>query len=107
MNITNTRAIYFPYCLKQLEDKTWVLLNRNYKPLGTDSIVKYEDIPESFRIAKITPKQAQALSFESVSEAKGTIYLYDEGRTVPTGSKKNMDAYLKRLSVLITLKLKK
>jgi len=104
MSITNTLAIYFPYCLKQLEDKTWVVLNRNYKLLGSE---KHEEIQESFRIAKITPKQAQALSFESVSEANGTIYLYDEGRTVPTGSKENMDAYLKRLSVLMKLRLKK
>jgi len=104
MYITNTRAVYFPYCLEQLADKTWVVRNRQYKTLGTET---REDIPESFRIAKITPKQAQALSFESVSEAKGTIYLYDEGRTVPTGSKENMDAYLKRLSVLMKLRLKK
>ena len=61
MSMTNTRAIYFPYCLHQVEDKSWVILNRNYKALGsgTEENVMGGNVPATFRIAKITSLQAK------------------------------------------------
>ncbi|MCG5501575.1 hypothetical protein [Ectothiorhodospira lacustris] len=34
MAIENVRAVYFPYRIQKQEDGSWVLLNRNYKPVG-------------------------------------------------------------------------
>lgn len=106
MPINSTRAIYLPYCVQQLGDKTWVILNRNYKPLGsgTTDYVEYEDIPIAFRIAKITPAQAKKISYKGDADATEIIYLYDDG-CVPTYSKKDMAAYLPRLEALMKLKL--
>lgn len=106
MPISNTRAIYFPYCLQQLEDKSWVVLNRNYKPLGsgTQEYVTYNEVPASFRIAKITASQAAALAYDGVADDEGRIYLYQDA-CIPTSSDKEMAAYQKRLAVLMKLKL--
>jgi hypothetical protein len=108
MPVTNTRALYFPYCLQQLDDKSWIILNRNYKPLGsaTEEHVTYEDIDPKMRIAKIASAQARLLAYSGDADAEGRIYLYQDG-CIPTDSEKNMTAYLKRLSVLMKLKLKK
>src|SRR5687767_9964865 len=106
MSLLSPRHIFFPYCLDQLEDKTWVILNRNYKPVGS-SATKFVDYTEavdpSIRIAKITPTQARRISCR-VDEASGSrLYLYDDG-CIPTDSPANMAAYLQRLSALMSLK---
>ena len=31
-HITDFRAVYFPYCLEQKADGTWVVLNHYYQP---------------------------------------------------------------------------
>lgn len=111
MPIVNTRAIYFPYCLQELKDKSWVVLNRNYKPVGsgTTEFVEYEDvIQDRMRIARITPAQAKKISYKGEIDGTvtgdRTIYLYNDG-CIPTSSEKDMAAYLKRLAVLMKLKL--
>jgi len=45
MPIDNPRAIFLPYCIQRLEDGRYVVLNRNYKPLGfrTTEFLRYED----------------------------------------------------------------
>jgi len=103
--LLSARHTYFPYCLDQLPDKTWVVLNRNYKPLGvSDSVwADYESIPKAQRIAKISKSQAAKIDYSGEWEAGQRIYLYNDG-CVPTDSKKHMDAYLGRLAVLMTLK---
>lgn len=107
MPVTNTRAIYFPYCLQRLDDQTWVILDRNYKPLGSGAkeYVKYEDVPAAIRVRRILPSQARKLAHNSEVDDEGRIYLYDDG-CVPTQSERNMAQYLKRLSALMKLKLK-
>jgi hypothetical protein len=103
MSVLNTRAIYFPYCLHQLDDKSWIVLNRNYKPLGSGpaAFADFEDVDPEIRIAKITPNQARLLSFLGETNAEGRIYLYD-GDGIPNA--RGMAGYLKRLSVLMKLK---
>jgi hypothetical protein len=104
MLTTHARQIYFAYCVHQLADKSWVVLNRNHKLLGSDS-AEYESVPAPFRIAKITGTQAQKISYLGENDAEGKIYLYNDG-CIPSDSEKDMAAYLKRLSVLMNLELK-
>lgn len=103
--ITNTRALYFPYCIRQRKDGAWLILNRNYKPIGatTSDWVDYDAHPAEACIAKITPQQAQKISYGGPPEYGDTIYLYSDG-CVPTDSKKNMDSYLARLALVMKLK---
>ena len=56
MTIENVRAVYFPYCIEKQEDG-WVMLNRNYKPVGfnTGEFIKYEDYPDSIRLKGLGP----------------------------------------------------
>lgn len=105
--IKHTRALYFPYVLKQLADKSWIILDRNYKPLGSGimDFVTYEDhVKPQFRIKKITPAQAKKLSCSGDPHNEDSVYLYTDSCT-PTTSKKYMDEYLKRLAVLMKIKL--
>jgi len=105
MSVLNSRAIYFPYCLHQLDDKSWIVLNRNHKPLGSGpaAFANFEDIDPEIRIARITPNQARQLSSLGDAGGAGRIYLYNDG-CIPTDNRKNMAGYLKRLSVLMKLK---
>lgn len=99
------RVIYFPYCLRRQEDGSYVVLNRNYKPLGFDTgeYVDYKNYPIAVRFKGLTPKMAAKLSYDG-SEGLDSIYLYNDG-TVPTASAKNLTAYLNRLAQLAKLKL--
>jgi len=102
---TDFRAVYFPYCIQKQSDGSWVVLNRQYKPVGfnTDEYIKYEEFPVSAKLQGIGPAVAKKLSYSS--EASGDrIYLYNDG-CVPTDSKTKMDAYLKKLEILAKLDL--
>jgi hypothetical protein len=104
MPVTNIRAICLPYCLHQLNDKSWIVLNRNYKPTGseTDDYVPFEDVDPKMRIAKVTPNQARLLSYSGAADAEWRIYLYD-GDGIPNA--REMAEYLKRLAVLMKLRI--
>lgn len=99
------RISHFPYCVCRTKDGRYILLNRDYKPLGhmTSDHVVYETHPSTVAL-NITPAIAAKMSVSS-SEATQMIHLYDD-RTVPTASAANMKAYLTRLAVLIKLKHK-
>lgn len=62
-----------------------------------------EDLPADMCIKNITPTQAAKLSFKGECNASFRIYLYND-ECVPTFSKKDMDAYLARIAVLMKLK---
>jgi hypothetical protein len=98
------RAVHLPYCVDRQPDGRYVILNRNYKPLGfvVNEYVKYDEYPITHHI-RITPKKAAKISYKG-SEELGRIYLYNDG-CIPIRSKKNMDAYLERLAVLMSLKI--
>ena len=103
--ITDTRALYFPYCLQQRKDGHWIILNRNYKPVGspTDDWADYDAVPKESCIAKLTKVQIGKICHTGEPEYADTIYLYDEG-CVPTDGKKSMDSYLARVAVVMKLK---
>ena len=99
------RAIHLPYCIQRLEDGRYVVLNRNYKPVGftTSEHLNYEDFPVAVKFKGLTAKTAAKLSYKG-SEELDCIYLYNDG-TVPTASAANMTAYLNRLGLLAKLKI--
>ena len=101
---TDFRAVYFPYCIEK-RFGAWVVLNRQYKPVGfnTGDYVTYEDFPVSAELQGIGPAVAKKLSYDGNVEGD-RIYLYNDG-CVPTHSKGDMEAYLKKLGILARLKI--
>lgn len=99
------RTTHFPYCLNRLQDGRYIILNRNYKPLGvqTSEWVTYETEPTVISI-NLTPAKAKAISWEG-SENVDRVYLYNDG-CIPTDGAAHMSAYLKRLGVLMNIKRK-
>lgn len=106
MPLNDFRSVYLPYCLQQLADGSYVVLNREYKPLGyrTHEHIRYEDLPILAKIHGITPRIATRLSW-SGSEDIDRIMLYDDG-CIPTASAEHMTRYLKKIEILATLKFK-
>ncbi|MGA7124400.1 MAG: hypothetical protein WBY94_30135 [Polyangiaceae bacterium] len=99
------RAVHLPYCLQRLDDGRYVVLNRDYKPLGfrTREHITYENYPIAVKLAGLTKKLAAKLSCEG-SDELAKIFLYNDS-TVPTKDAKSMTAYLGRLAVLAKLKI--
>ncbi|WNC72726.1 hypothetical protein RGQ13_01725 [Thalassotalea psychrophila] len=102
MSIVNVRAVYFPYCIQKKEDGSWLMLNRNYRPVGfnTDDFLKYDELPVSIKLKGIGPATLKKLSYKG--EASDTVYLYNDG-CVPTSSETAMSSYLKKLEILLKL----
>ncbi|MCU7904466.1 MAG: hypothetical protein KZQ76_01190 [Candidatus Thiodiazotropha sp. (ex Epidulcina cf. delphinae)] len=100
------RYLFFPYCLLEQQDGSYAVVNRRYKPLGftTQDWVNYEDHPILITTEGLGPKTIKKLSYKGSTDSSA-IYLYGSGH-VPTSSKKNMDAYQKRLALLAKLKIK-
>jgi hypothetical protein len=97
------RAIYLPYCIQQQEDGSWLVLNRQYKPVGfnTDDHLKYEDFPVSTKFKGLGPAKLAKLSYTGKVEGN-RVYLYNDGSN-PLLSDSNMKAYLSRLETLAKL----
>jgi hypothetical protein len=98
------RAVFLPYCLKKQSDGSYVVLNRDYKPIGLKTMdhINYE----KYRV-KIPGLKARLAAVLSISKSVDVenIYLYDD-KTSPTQGKKNMTAYLDKLEILSKLKLR-
>ena len=105
MPLGDFRSIYLPYCIKKQDDGSYVVLNREYKPIGfnTNDFITYSEFPVSSKLTGIGPGTAKKLSHEG-SENTDTIFLYNDG-CIPTHSKENMDSYLKKISILAKLKV--
>lgn len=104
MGTLEFRWIFMPYCIQRLKDGRYIVLNRDYKPLGiqTREWVDYETQPSAAKI-EISKETAQRLSWEG-KDNLDTIFLYNDG-CVPTGTPTSMQAYLARLAILSTLKI--
>lgn len=102
---TDFRAVYFPYCIEKQSDGTWVVLNRQYKPVGfnTDDYIQYKDYPVSAKLRGIGPEFCKKLSYTGDNNGD-RIYLYNDGCN-PINSKADMAAYLKKLEILAKLGL--
>lgn len=104
MPLDDFRAVYFPYCIEKQDDGTYVVLNREYKPVGfnTRDWINYSDYPVGVRL-RLTPKRIDELSVDDNDDGSN-VYLYDDS-TNPIRSKKNMDAYLEKLRILAKLEI--
>jgi len=104
METQEVRYLFMPYCIQRLQDGRHIILNRNYKPLGTlnREFVDYDAHPSAAKI-KITKASARKISYEA-SDAIDRIYLYNDG-CVPTSGAAEMKAYLARLGALAKLKV--
>jgi hypothetical protein len=105
MPLGDVRSVVLPYVLQKKEDGRYIVLNREYKPVGfwTKARVDYEAHPIALKIPGLRASVARKLSWEG-DENVDTIYLYSDS-CVPTASAANMTAYLKRLAVLAKLKV--
>lgn len=105
MPLKDIRSTFLPYCVEQQSDGRYAVLNREYKPVGfwTRDFITYADHPTLVKIKGLTPQRAAKISHDG-SPNPALIFLYNDG-CVPTESAANMDAYLRRLSVLVQLKI--
>lgn len=105
MSLGDFRAVFLPYCLRKMEDGRYVVLNREYKPVGfcTETFVRYEEHPVLVHLPGLKKKVAAFLS-ESGEANLDEIFLYSD-RTNPLRSKANMAAYLAKLEVMAKLKV--
>jgi hypothetical protein len=105
MRITDFRAVYMPYCIEKQKDGRYVVLNRDYKPVGmaTESYVHYDDFPVAVQLKGLTARIAKKVSFGDGAGISGDrIYLYDDS-CIPTRSAENMSDYMRRLAILAKL----
>jgi hypothetical protein len=100
MSFYDFRSMFFPYCLKKQDDGTYVVLNREYKPVGfiPQGSVNYGDYPVCVEIKGIRAATARKLSHND-SDDTDEIYLYNDGCN-PIKDKEYMAAYLKKLELL-------
>lgn len=103
--LNDIQTVCFPYCLRQGRDGRYVLLNRQYKPLGfcTRKKVAYLKYPIILRIKGLTQEKIQRLSCYADPNPIW-IQLYDDA-SAPTRNAENMRAYLDRLAILAKLKV--
>lgn len=105
MALNDFRAVFFPYCLDKQPDGRYVVLNREYKPIGfkTREHIKYDDYRVCVELKGIGSATAAKLSYKGDSNTD-RIYLYNDG-CVPTKSNEHMKNYLERLKILAKLKV--
>lgn len=105
MALRDIRSVHLVYCIDQLENGKYVLLNRNYKPLGFQSHewFDYGAYPIAVSL-RITPKLAARISHTG-DENTRRIYMYDE-RCIPTYKTAYTNDYFRRLAILAKLKIK-
>jgi len=87
------RKIYLPYCLLKHASGGYIVLNRNYKPIGfsTNEYLIYEDYPIEVKFLRLSKATAVKLSWNK-SDNLNQIFLYHDG-TIPTVSTENMKNY--------------
>lgn len=105
MPLHDFRSIYFPYCIQKQEDGSWVVLNREYKPVGfnTRNYINYGDYPVATKFKRLGPATLDKLAYSGTATGN-VVYLYNDG-CVPTHSAENMKAYMKKLQLLAKLEV--
>lgn len=94
--------IYLPYCVQRVEGDLWVVLNRDYKPLGVPKGEWIDYRPHALPM-KISEKQMAAIDCQG-RPGPNEFWLYDDG-CVPADSAEKWLAYQARLQRLSALKV--
>lgn len=105
------RARFLPYCLQKM-DHGWIILNREYKPLGykegfkADDMVDYETHRSVVSIPGLTERVQRLISWngEPIND-DGQLWLYTEA-TIPVDDARSAKSYFERLLRLMKLKIK-
>ena len=97
----NFLRIFLPYCIEPAGDGTFLVVNRDYKPIGilTDEWVTHEGHPARVRIKDLTPARAVQIGLS----AGPPYYLYEDS-TAPDATPANWRRYeniLRRLQKLV------
>lgn len=104
MPLRDFRSVHLPYCLKRQDDGKYIVLNREYNPLGF--VVKQDyhcdDYPIAVKIKGLTALKASKISHNG-SDDLDEIFLYNDA-CLPDASDENMQAYFERLAILAKLK---
>ncbi|MEH2162631.1 MAG: hypothetical protein V7K38_16690 [Nostoc sp.] len=105
MALNDFISVFFPYCVEKQPDGRYVVLNREYKPVGfkTTEHIEYEKYPICVEFKGLGSATAGKLSWNGDSSTD-KIYLYNDG-CVPTKSPEHMKNYLKRLEIFAKLKV--
>lgn len=105
MALNDFREVFLPYCLDKQPDGRYVVLNREYKPIGfkTKEHIEYENYPVCIELKGIDSAIAAKISYKGDSNTD-RIYLYDDA-CIPTESDEHMKNYLERIKILAKLKV--
>ena len=105
MPLGNVQYVHLPYCIKRQPDATYIVLNREYMPLGfkAQQDLDRAGYPAGVKLPGLRAATAAKISYKGSTDLS-TIYLYDDG-CIPTSSSMHMDAYLKRLAQFAKLKV--
>lgn len=109
MPIGRVAHTHLPYCLQKTADGSWLLLNRNYKPLGSVSNVRvdYDSHPDRLKIHQRTISSLQKHATSIIPDQPGDpglFFLYDDG-CIPTESAAHWKRYASILQILINAKV--
>lgn len=110
MPIGHVAHTHFPYCLQKTRDGKWLVLNRNYKPLGTTSKewVDYDNHPDRIAISARTIGALRKNSVHDIPDRPddpGLFYFYNDA-SMPTESAADWSRYAKILQLLAGAKAK-
>lgn len=101
---------HFPYCIQKTKDGKWLILNRNYKPLGSTGKewVDYDNHPDRMPINSRTIAALRKLAVYDIPDKPddpGVFFFYNDG-SMPTTSDSDWQRYSKILQLLAGAKLK-
>src|SRR5689334_7028475 len=99
--------VFLPYCAHRVGPNTYVLLGRDYKPVGciTEGWSHYEEHPITYEIEGLTPEFAADVSCSGSVDVE-RIYFFRDGRE-PWRGKRELKAYQKRLARFVELLVRK
>ena len=111
MALRTFREAFMPYCLTKLPNGKWVILNREYVPLGyttaASSSIDYQKIIEESAVPlKLTPKKIAKLAAVGLNDKRDTsqrFWLYND--SCAPFNKKYKDAYLEKIKLLMDLEV--
>lgn len=101
---------HFPYCIQKTKDGKWLILNRNYKPLGSTGKewVDYDNHPDRMPINSRAIAELRKLAVYDIPDKPddpGVFFFYKDG-SMPTASDSDWQRYSKILQLLAGAKLK-
>jgi len=110
MPIGKVAHTHLPYCIQATADGKWLVLNRNYKPVGTTSKdwVDYDSHPDRVALDGRTLAALRRVAVNVIPAEPGdpeVIYFYDDS-SMPTEGDAHWASYAKAISVLMNARIK-